>query len=500
MSTNQLGPGFHQRQLRILLSGTLFLTNALGLDSFPSPGSVSRSHSVTKTRGGSAATVASILAQFSGTEPYLNAALGGNDEAKLVHRRMEREGVILQYCKLWSNASIPTAWVLDTGQPDLRAVINHNPLPDITHEEFISILGPALAPENYPTHSATGYSSQSRVHGTSNTAVTASPSRPSTASSPNPSGQQQSPAPFDWFHFEGRSVRTTLSNITGVEGLARERKWRSHSIFSVDIGRRARQGVEVLIPYADVIFLTKSYAASLSPHYASSPRSFLLSMSAKAPPHALLIAHWGNEGNAVLSLPTREYFQSSRWVNTDSNRKQASNAQRSENAINRLSVVPTVSDYSVQSGSDYYAGGRGTPSSTDHTTPSPSAYNTSRGGSGVPNSDSGAEQESHQNEMQPQPPDPPRMEEPVLDEVGAQDAFIAGMIFSLSRRLVPDPNGPYTPGGESKQDSRSEEDRSLRWKLDECLRFATELSGRKAERVGWDGLGAEMVAAGWFHP
>ena len=32
---------------------------------------------------------------------------------------------------------------------DTKSVINHNPLPDITHEEFVSLLGPLLAPDNY---------------------------------------------------------------------------------------------------------------------------------------------------------------------------------------------------------------------------------------------------------------------------------------------------------------------------------------------------------------
>jgi hypothetical protein len=34
-------------------------------------------------------------------------------------------------------------------EDDTRTVVNHNPLPDITHEEFVSLLGPLLAPENY---------------------------------------------------------------------------------------------------------------------------------------------------------------------------------------------------------------------------------------------------------------------------------------------------------------------------------------------------------------
>ena len=58
----------------------------------------------------------------------------------------------------------------------------------------------------------------------------------------------------------------------------------------------------------------------------------------------------------------------------------------------------------------------------------------------------------------------------VVDEVGAQDAFIAGMIFALSRRLCP--GLPYTPSWSGEDaDGASSEDGRGRWKLDECLRY-----------------------------
>lgn len=117
-------------------------------------------------------------------------------------------------------------------------MINHNPLPDITHEEFVSLLGPLLAPENYPFPSAPSPAPSS----TPPLSGTSSPSPLNGGVSPLP----RSPAPFEWMHFEGRSVKTTLSNLTGLDGLARERKWRSHCVFSVDIGRRGRQGVEAV--------------------------------------------------------------------------------------------------------------------------------------------------------------------------------------------------------------------------------------------------------------
>lgn len=60
-------------------------------------------------------------------------------------------------------------------------------------------------------------------------------------------------------------------------------------------------------------------------------------------------------------------------------------------------------------------------------------------------------------------------EDDVIDEVGAQDAFVAGMIYALSRRIAP--GSPYTPSwtGEDSDAGSSESERG-RWRLDECLR------------------------------
>lgn len=127
-------------------------------------------------------------------------------------------------------------------------VVHHNPLPDITHEDFVSLLGPLLAPENYPSTGMTSGPTNPQLSSTSLSTTSANP-RPSTGSRP-PGSQNllnpNSPAPFDWLHFEGRTVKTTLNNITGLDGLARERKWRSHCVFSIDIGRKGRQGVEAV--------------------------------------------------------------------------------------------------------------------------------------------------------------------------------------------------------------------------------------------------------------
>ncbi|KAH9895977.1 hypothetical protein C8Q73DRAFT_690339 [Cubamyces lactineus] len=527
------------RPLRVVASGTLFLTNNLGLPTYPEPNSVVRAHSVSRVRGGSASTCLSIAAQFPAVEAMLVAPLGGNEEGRMVINDLEKERVSTRFCKIWPEAGVPSAWVLHADDTDSRTVINNNPLPDITHEEFISLLGPLLVPENYtymnmpPTPPVVNQ----QAPGSSNLAPGSSSQPRASMSAPRP--PVNSPAPIDWFHFEGRSVKTTLTNIMGLDGLARERKWRSHCVISVDVGRRARQGVEALIPHADVIFLNKHYARAHSPQYASSPRAFLLSLTGIAPPHALLVAHWGSDGAAVLSVPTKEYFQSTGWIDTSA----STSAEPSPLRINVL-PVPGSSEHmdeadmqSVRTGSDFWAGaGNHTESSSTFTadllsstpqrpgrgaakeeTPRPSKRHQSRTKNGKraayrsPKRDNGdssdsdgtqiaghgggirADPEASRARSQPAPNE-------VVDEVGAQDAFVAGMMWALSRRLLP--GEPYTPSaisGDGVAGSGADSDREKgRWRLEECLRFATELAGRKGRRKGWTGLADEMAKAGWF--
>lgn len=137
---------------------------------------------------------------------------------------------------------------------------NHNPLPDMTHDEFVARLGPVLAPENYdfpvqpatPTavavpHSHTRTRSGSgHVYGAPPLGYTPPNGPPhglyySASHSPHSSTPSPGTPPFDWMHFEGRTPQTTLANLTGLHGLARERGWRARCVFSLEV---ARAGVE----------------------------------------------------------------------------------------------------------------------------------------------------------------------------------------------------------------------------------------------------------------
>lgn len=82
------------------------------------------------------------------------------------------------------------------------------------------------------------------------------------------------------------------------------------------------------------------------------------------------------------------------------------------------------------------------------------------------------------------------------------------MIFALSRRILPGITySPYRPPplarphrNLSPLDIPTDPNTPLyegRWRLDECLRFATEMAGRRMRRRNTAGLALAMEKVGW---
>jgi hypothetical protein len=191
----------------------------------------------------------------------------------------------------------------------------------------------------------------------------------------------------------------------------------------------------------------------------------------------------------VLSLPTKEYFQSSGWVEERPKMPLAPTRGRNGHRADAGGSGDSEEHLSVRSGSEFWAGRQsGSASSaftasqymsegnTDTRRSSPS-YSRSqshhravgdhsrghgRGGS--------TEDEDDDDSQGTEVPEEDEPDAGVVDEVGAQDAFVAGMIYALSRRITP--GSPYTPssGGEDSSAASHDSDRG-RWRLDECLRY-----------------------------
>lgn len=530
------------RAVRVVAAGTLFVVNTLSLDGFPDEGSSARAKNVVRTRGGTAPITLAVLAQLGrqeaprgprqyeqrgragapepaepAIEAYLVAALGGDDDGRLLIRELHDEGVSTKFSKILDRP-VPTSWVFLSESTQTRTVVHHNSIPDITHVEFVELLGPLLIPENY-----------------SNLSVLPPP--PPQAS-PRPSfssqkGDAPAPvipelpmrgpgsAPFDVLLFEARSVPQTLSNMQALDGLARERGWRHRVAICLELSRSDRQGVEILIRNADAVFFSKAYATGRG---YSAPRPFLLSMVTQAAPHALLVVNWGSAGAALLSVPTSEYFQSSGWSEPLHEKVAPPPVPRMtpQRPQQRSRSRPPASGsrfagerrdlQSVRSGSQFWADGRGTPGTGTGTASlglrdwdlDPQGKRSEemwraamRQQDGVVDED---DDDSHTEDgtgIHPPAPVPMRLAPaPDLppDETGAQNAFVAGMLYALTKRVLP--GAPYSPVA----NPNSWHPRDGPWRLEECLKFATELAGRKARRPpgSYDGLAHELRAAGWF--
>lgn len=195
-----------------------------------------RAQTVDRHRGGAAAASLSVIAQFAGTQAWLIAPIGGGGEGASLRVELERERISTELCARRESEGVPKAFIIKSSESvcqfasinelmcmsaiddtETHTIINHNPIPDITHEEFIRLLGPLLFPSI--------------------------PEPPSPASE----SRNSPPPPIDWMHFEGRNTPTTLANMTGIDGWLREKEWRHRVVLSVEIGKPGRQGQEKVI-------------------------------------------------------------------------------------------------------------------------------------------------------------------------------------------------------------------------------------------------------------
>lgn len=212
-------------------------------------------------------------------------------------------------------------------------------------------------------------------------------------------------------------------------------------------------------------------------------------MTAIAAPHALLVVHWGSSGAALLSLPTREYLQSSGWVDETLPIPSPNNPNHIRAISDSTTQDGSFSVPSVRSGSGFWAAGHksGSLNSSGAFTSFSLQNRSGRSGSSsgprsplanmtLPYShehdpdhmyntdDADDEDNDSQGTETGRKRANQQDTEDSLEDPSTQDAFMAGMIYALSRRILPGP--PYTPASRRVE---AEPDRGP-WKLEDCLR------------------------------
>ena len=180
--------------------------------------------------------------------------------------------VDLQYCLHREDCLDPmTAYIISSASTSSRTIVNHNPIPEMTFDEFVWITDRIV-----------------------NTA-------------------KASEETIDelWFHFEGRNPETTAQCMRYIRWhLARsgspgtEQYW-----ISVELEKPGRAGLQELTQYADVVFYSRSWAEGTG--YTSASDCLLqqaIALGAPAlesvpAPHdhdRLLVCTWGSDGACSL--------------------------------------------------------------------------------------------------------------------------------------------------------------------------------------------------------
>ncbi|KAI8801805.1 Ribokinase-like protein [Cladochytrium replicatum] len=330
-------------ELTVFVVGALYLDVILHVDSFPPQDSKLRAKAVEKRRGGNSGNTVEVLSQY--TEGVRNRITGRNiglsvefvgsltgnppggagsaDEpsvSPLVSNLANLPGVSL----LWSvfrgsaHSEDPTSWIISTTDPASRTIINYNPCPDLTAEEFATQMGPALDGRRIATTNPIGDMT-------------------------SPISKEESHA-STWIHFEGRNTKETIRMIEFLDafylhdGSARRKSFSSRTptgnpvlsastppsvavspslsgegdwelrnlMLSIEFEKveRTAEGIEEILPYADVCFFSKTYVEGNG--FPGAPTGFLDNVRRRCKKGALLVVTWGDQGAfGLVNNPNR---------------------------------------------------------------------------------------------------------------------------------------------------------------------------------------------------
>ncbi|ELU41291.1 hypothetical protein AG1IA_04674 [Rhizoctonia solani AG-1 IA] len=245
-------------------------------------------------------------------------------------------------------------------------------------------------------------------------------------------------------------------------------------------------------------------------------------------PHALLCVEWGQSGCAMLSIPTKEYFQSSPFVPDPRGTHRTAESLSASLWESVRSGTPFYSEFGDRPDVPVAPSASGS-GSLGQSTKSKHGHSRSRGTTGegddwgkmYPESRSSPAPSSSSSDDERRTITGaswhPSMagttstmgtRQDVIEEAGAGDAFAAGkstravrvkhpltnlahlgMIFALSRRLLP--GAPYSPGLHHLPGPDAEKGR---WRLEECLRWSVAKFGDGGLRA-WQGPWRKSVGS-----
>jgi ketohexokinase len=174
------------------------------VDKYPDEDEKVSTSCVETRRGGNSGNSLEVICQLKQNQRiYFLGAFGRSAETALA-QDLTKRGVSLEFSVFRPQVENSTSYIIST--KTTRAIINYNPVEDMSWQEFAKCL--------------------SSLHLSSN-----------------------------WFHFEGRNIAETRAMITYLRTNAAY-----PIIVSVEFEKGDRENIDCLIPLADVLFFSSSFA------------------------------------------------------------------------------------------------------------------------------------------------------------------------------------------------------------------------------------------------
>ncbi|KAL8995797.1 MAG: hypothetical protein Q9169_004555, partial [Polycauliona sp. 2 TL-2023] len=226
------------------------------VDHYPAEDSKLRASSILRRRGGNCPNTLEILQQLvnanHGASPVKLALLSvlpsRSSPAYQEIKSSFDTSTDLSHCICRDDVSEPaSSYIIRSREADSRTIINYNGLPEMTVEEFISVvseMGEGLG----------------------------------------------------WCHFEGRIPDTTGQCIQHL------RQYFPHVKISVEVEKPGKEGLQELASLADVIFYSKSWAQSRKGAGYTSAGECLRAQAALVPKASLLLCTWEAAGVSALEM------------------------------------------------------------------------------------------------------------------------------------------------------------------------------------------------------
>ncbi len=222
------------------------------LDGYPQEDSEVRAERQQICRGGNVCNSLAVLSQL-GEHCDWCGVLAGDSGGQIIRQDLQYHGIHFPHCQIENDGTTPTSYIILNQLNGSRTIVHYRDLPELSADTFL----------------------------------------------------QCDLTRYQWVHFEGRAVEQTRVMLQHLK------QQQPQLSCSLEI-EKPREGIETLLPYADLLLFSRHFAEANGYTCATS----LLNAMQPLAPHAQLVCAWGSDGAYGLE-PQGDVFHVAAFAQTE---------------------------------------------------------------------------------------------------------------------------------------------------------------------------------------